>query len=341
VRKDESIETLRAIAITLVVSLHLTHDAPLAPARDFYEFLSYTFQNLRLPLFTVISGYIYATRPVVSGKYGEFVQGKLRRVFLPLVCVSTIEFLITALAPGIHNPQAITSIWRIYILPYETYWFLQSIFLVFLLVGLIESRGRITTPKNWLIAVAISVVLHFGYPAIKIKPDFFSLGSVSYLLPFFLVGLGIQRFPSHMMSKRSVLAAGTIFAASFVLQQLNWFRGGEFINSSKGSLLGLAVGTSACLILFKVRRGNRALAWVGSYAYTIYLFESFGAGVGRRLLNIPGINPHLYFVGVLALTLSVGIAIENTVGRIPYVRTFLLGKHWPTLPSSSKVAAGA
>lgn len=325
-QRDDSVETLRAIAITLVVAYHITGDPPVAAQRTFYELLTYSLQNVRMPLFTAVSGYIYALRPVHAGALGDFVRGKLRRLLVPMVCVATIEYLLIAVAPGIHNPAPLGSIWRIYVLPYQHYWFLQAVFLVFLIVGTLDSRGYLQAPPHFGLAFAVSVLCFVTFPLAGVRVDVFSLGGCSYLLPFFLVGLGTRRFQTGVASIRGVRSAAVVFVVGFGLQQANWIFGGELLDSSRRSLVGLAVGASICMILLRDGPRNRALAWVGGHAYTIYLFQAFGAGLGRRVLGVPGIHPHLYVVGVLAIALAVGIALDETVSRVPYLRVLLLGK---------------
>ena len=69
------------------------------------------------------------------------------------------------------------------------------------------------------------------------------------------------------------------------------------------------------------------LAWVGGFAFSIYLFQTFGSGFGRRVLDLAGdVNPHVYFFSLLAMTVGFGVIAELVGSRIPVVRTLFFGK---------------
>ena len=59
--KEDSIETLRGIAILLIVVFHCIPEVPIPSGEFDYAHLAYSFRLIRVPLFTAISGYIYAT----------------------------------------------------------------------------------------------------------------------------------------------------------------------------------------------------------------------------------------------------------------------------------------
>lgn len=76
--KGLSVETLRGLAIILVVMGHVignTPNAGLLVGDDTYYRIAYNFFiPLRLCLFTVISGYVYALFPVMqSSNLGTFI----------------------------------------------------------------------------------------------------------------------------------------------------------------------------------------------------------------------------------------------------------------------------
>jgi membrane-bound acyltransferase YfiQ involved in biofilm formation len=108
--------------------------------------------------------------------------------------------------------------------------------------------------------------------------------------------------------------------------QVNWNMGDTLIDSSKSGMWGLLLGVSACVLLFRFRPTIRPLAWVGGFSFTIYLFQAFGSGTGRRLLQIPGISPHVYFLSLLAFAVAFGVVVDLIASRIPVVRTLLVGK---------------
>ena len=324
--KDHSIETLRGLAIILVVGFHITNDGPIAPAQDVYDYLGYSFQNIRLPLFTIISGYLYGVRPVVGpGYYGGFVQGKVRRILLPLVVVASLQFLAKAVLPGVNNPEPIHDLWKAFLLPYEHFWFLQVIFLLFLFVGVLGHLKILPYFRNWLILIAASFIVYLVYPWSNVSLKFFSLGATTYLLPYFLLGYGIAVHGDRILRSAPLYGWVALFLMAFGYQQYLWFEG-SVDEASKRTVLGLAVSLSAAAILFRFRIPVWGLAGIGSYAYTIYLYQGFGTSFGRRVFGVlPDVGPHVYFIGMVCIAVGFGIAAEIVIGRIPYLRTLFLG----------------
>jgi len=144
-QKDDSIESLRAIAIILVLGIHITADPVISNSTDFYSYLSLAFQNIRMPLFTVISGYLYAQRRLYSKYLYSFFQGKARRLLIPLIFVSCCEFISKGVLPGVNNPTDLHNLWKVIIYPYEHYWFIQTILIIFFVVGLMDAIGSINS----------------------------------------------------------------------------------------------------------------------------------------------------------------------------------------------------
>lgn len=323
--KDNSIESLRGIAILLVIALHVNNDGPVESARHFYDYISYTFQNIRLPLFTVISGYLYGCRPVIGGYYKSFVFGKVRRILLPLATVVTLEILSKEYLPGVSERAYISDLLVYIFFPYEHFWFLQVIFIIFIVVGLLDFFLLLESFKNWILVFCAAMVWYLLYPILGLDIPFFSIGTTAYLLPFFLLGYGIARFPGVIFGGTASRIWLLVFAFTIFFQQLEWFYGDPGI-ASKRSVLGLAVSVSSCAMLFLYRKNIWGLRIIGSYAFTIYLYQGFGSGVGRRLGAFLGNDhPHLYFLLVVSCTVLFGMILEFCIKRVPKLRTFMLG----------------
>ncbi|MBX7431131.1 acyltransferase [Mycobacterium sp. Y57] len=196
--KDPAIETLRGVAIVLVVIGHVIgidadrgmQAALDSPWRIFYLALV----DVRLPLFTMISGYIYALRPLTSpdGLAG-LLKTKSRRLLLPLLTVGTLLFVTQRAVPGTNYKPHLDEYYRIFIYPYEHLWFLQSIFVIFVLVGLLDAFGLLNTACRALVALAVSLAMFEVIPVPQYA-DIFSASGVLRLLPFFLLGYMLNRY---------------------------------------------------------------------------------------------------------------------------------------------------
>ncbi len=93
-----------------------------------------------MPLFTVISGFVYAMRPIRAlHQMPGLLRAKTRRLLLPLLTVGTALFVLELSVPGTHLKLEPHDFWRVYTMPYEHLWFLQAIFLVFVVVGFVDA----------------------------------------------------------------------------------------------------------------------------------------------------------------------------------------------------------
>src|SRR5215218_2846640 len=161
-------------------------------------------EDLRMPLFTAISGFVYALRPVraMSG-YPALVRGKGRRLLPPLLTVGLLVFGMQLVIPGVNQRPEPTDIWRMVVYEFAHLWFLQAIFLIFLVVGLLDATGRLDRMGQWGVALAVACTVHV-LVLIPDRANLFSANGALRLLPFFLLGVGLHRF-GQVLDRRSCL----------------------------------------------------------------------------------------------------------------------------------------
>lgn len=318
--KDDSIETLRGIAIILMVASHIVGSTP--EGKSFLEYFAYSFRFIRMPLFTVISGFVYAIHPVQPGKAMTFLRGKARRILLPFTSAATLHYVLKALLPGVNNPVPIANLWRIYVFGFDVCWFLQAIFLVFLVVTILDSFKLMEQPGKWLMCLFGASLLFLFCPGV----DLFSIWGFFYLIPFFILGCGLNRFSFLLRSSRVVIPVGLICIAGICIQQIAWFLGLD-INVQKIGLLSLFVGLSTNIILFRLRRCVPFLARIGFFSYSIYLYHWLGLSIGKRIANrVAAFDAAAgYFFCELTLGIALPILMELIFIRNRILRRIFLG----------------
>ncbi len=327
-RKEQSIETLRGIAIILMVAGHVIGDNSATGLQvsddSAWRYFYFTFEYLRMPLFTAISGFVYALKPLQTDHIGRFLKGKSRRIMLPFFTVATVQYLMNALVPYVNNPVPLGNIWRIYIFSYGQFWFLQALFLVFLTLIALEYYKVISNLKGWAIttgiAVAALLLINQNYTI-----NYFSFSRYLYLLPFFLLGLGLNRFKDQLFRKPVIFILFLTLIITVTIQQLEWF---EVIStrSHRFSAISVFVGISGIWLIFHIRRPFKWLAELGYYSYGIYLFHVFGTAGSRIFAKLLGIeNMVLLFSIGLIFGLGFPILAELVILRNAILRRLFLG----------------
>ncbi len=332
-QKDLSVETLRGIAVILVVMGHVIGvdaDGGMKVAEDsIWRHIYFSFEYLRMPLFTVISGWVYALYPVKPGGLKIFMSKKVRRVLLPMVFVGATYFITQYMVPGTNSKENLGDIWKIFVFPYNLFWYLPSLFWVFFATALLEHFELLGKFKNWLIVlVAGFFVLYLRDLYLDGTPNIFSYQGAIYLFPFFIIGIGIERFKSILQNKYLLIVLGAVLLTGIAIQQLGWY-GLIDANIERKSILGRAIGVSGTILLFRVHWKCKFLVFFGGFSYTIYLFHAFGTAGGRILTKGLGMHHEfLVFMVAMIFGLVLPIVAELVLDRFKVTRMLFLGRSY-------------
>jgi peptidoglycan/LPS O-acetylase OafA/YrhL len=320
--KDESIETLRGIAIALIVMLHCIPEVGIASGHVGYDHFAYSFRLIRVPLFTAISGYIYAMHALTPGKLQPFVFGKVRRLLLPWVTVTLLTLALRGLA-HVSDGHAQGDLLQAFWMPIGHLWFLPAMLWVFLTVAVLEEYGWLATFRDWLVVCALAWTA-----AIFLQGSITALAFSGYLLifPFFLFGLGAKRFPAQLFAPRALTAYAILAVAGLGIHQMIWFGAAKLTEVEYNVLVLVTVYATQGLI-FRHRRAYGPLARLGHYSYPIYLFHLIAIGVAVRVAQaIQATNEHALFALKLAFGLALPLLATLAVSRVPLLNLVLLGE---------------
>ena len=311
------IDTLRGLACILLVSFHvvgmpntglrLPDSHWLARANDLLYYL-------RMPLFSLILGYVYAARPF-RGDARNFITGKMRRLLLPMLTLGTLYALVQRFTPGT-NSDGIEHWWLLHIVPVGHFWFLEALFLIFLLVIALESVQMLARPATFLMVFSVAALIFvFAQP-----PVYFGLAGATYLLPFFLLGLACRRFDLCSRLAQGLAAALLLCAAAWLAAYSS--------KTASGAFAGLVLSLASAFLLLRSGWQIGWLAWIGSFSFAIYLMHVFFSASARMSLSALGMSdPYLHTLWGTGAGVLGPIAAAYVISRSARLELLLLGQH--------------
>jgi peptidoglycan/LPS O-acetylase OafA/YrhL len=184
------------------------------------------------------------------------------------------------------------------------------------------------TVKNWIIIFSISVFLLLIRDILIPYdwPNYLSYKGALYLLPCFILGVGLNRFKTAFQNQLIKYSIPVILLACFIIQQLSWFKIIDY-PVNKDNWVGLLIGLTGTMMLLRIRMKINWLVWFGGFAYSIYLFHAFGTAGGRILIQKLNMHsaPVIFTVSLIA-GLLLPVAAEKIFKRFKITRILFLGK---------------
>jgi peptidoglycan/LPS O-acetylase OafA/YrhL len=284
--------------------------------------------DLRMPLFAALSGYVYAYRPVAARDgLRSLVRGKVRRLLVPYLVVGTAFVLVQLGIPGVNQRPRAAELPALYLYGNQHLWFLQALFVIFVLVAALGAFGRLATFRSWLAVTVASGVL-FVVVHVPQAAAVFSINGTVRLLPFFLLGYGAHRFADVLLRPRVLVASTVAFVPAYLLRLWTIVEGSRWAWVPDRALsLSVAVLLLMTLLAVRHRLTSRPLVWIGGFSFAIYLLHVFGAAGARILLNRLGIeNTGVLFASGLLAGVVLPIAFELLFGRNRLISWGVLGQ---------------
>ena len=305
--RDQGIETLRTVAMFWIV---LAHVAGISPGGGLgysetptIQYLMQTIGFFPIPMFVLISGYLYARKPIKSSMFASFLGQTLTAIMLPAIGVGVLLYLAKAIGYGNFDTLSFKNLAVSLLYPKNHLWFLYALCWTYIAIGLIQLSGLISTPKKWLITIVVTVVFELSA---DINIETFAISKIPYMLSFFLLGYGLHHYQEEFWPKAAQLPLLLISLALISYNQWTW-HSDNLLDSGMFMLLERATSLVVLPLIYIYRPSIKPLAAIGPLTFIIYLFHPFGAAIARTaLFKLTNISEPLilfiicYTVGVLS-----------------------------------------
>ncbi|MEO0653804.1 MAG: acyltransferase [Pseudomonadota bacterium] len=267
-RGDIAVDTMRAMACIALVSFHVVGNTPAAgmelPADHWLSVLNRSLVDMRMPLFSFLSGMVFVTLERTRRGPQALLGSKARRLLIPMLSVGALFWLTRDLMGQAQQPLG-----TIAFLPFAHFWFLQATFVIMaVFVALTWVSGR---RDIWVAGLLMGLGAALWIIGAAPFGGVFSAHKALHLMPFFMAGYLCRRLGAPRMDLRLALA---------VLMALVAVGAGLALGVLELSLplrrgLGVACGLVFCLTLLALRPQSRVLARLGAMSYAIFLFHVF------------------------------------------------------------------
>lgn len=315
-----NLNSVRGLACLLVVALHVVGDADTnglhLPMSSGWHYMMESIEFLRMPLFTALSGYLYAGRRVTKQEFSRFWIKKSRRIVIPFIFATFVFWWLRAHALGNHVPLVDALLFE-----FGHLWYLQALLLLFTVISVADAFFR---PGTATIAIAGLVTIMISQSGLQIT-TFLGLAGSLYLAPYFLFGIILREHPQWLRNPQSGILALGIMLIVLTSQQLGLF---GLIDAVTLLQMPAALAGMACVVFLLQRFPNNAvLAHIGYYSYTIYLWHIAASAAVRSGLIKIGVSgvPTLFALSFVAAVV-VPIALYQVTRRVPILSLLFTGE---------------
>jgi fucose 4-O-acetylase-like acetyltransferase len=313
----DGLDIAKGIAILLVVYGHVMRGLQVAGLVSFdgiLGYVDYLVYTVHMPVFFVVSGFLYESGRARIGEGKSFWTPKLLTIAWPYFLWSTVHLVSQALLSGtgvVNNGASLSRLATIGWDPVSPFWFLYALFMAFAASFLLQGfSARLVA----LSAFVLMFVVHF----LQVPPVF---GDLAYGLVYF--SLGRLVFAERLAGAlRSAVTLG-LATAGFVIAATVAYR---FALDERLATIGTLCGLIAFFMLSKLLAESplrRPLVLIGRCTMGIYVMHilviaAFRA-VGLKLLHLDLVTLVISCIGFAVLLPLIAQVIANRIGLARFV----------------------
>lgn len=199
--REKWVDDVKVIACILVVLGHFFQSmtkANILPENDLYQWFNTTIYYFHVPLFFICSGYLYQKYSRVNsvGSWCKNVAKKALALGIPYATFTTATWVLKKLFSGSINDQIGDLSDTLLLHPTAPYWYLYTLFFIFLVTPTFSSVKAAT--GGLIIAIVARIVISQGG---------YSIYAVSTVLTseiWFVFGMSICAYDIQLNEKRKI-----------------------------------------------------------------------------------------------------------------------------------------
>ena len=307
---SQALYFIRGIAIVFVIIGHVIGDDKNNGMRKMYSsdivgltWLSDFIYTFHMPVFLMVSGVAFAVFSNKNISYLEFMQSKLKRILLPLICWAPPFFLFHSLSQG--KQFSFIDIIKAVIFPYSMFWFLHA-----LIFASIFSFCFFKFFKSPYLYLLISIFLFF----ISLFFQELFISFYFHFNIFYALGVFIAHYlpQIHLVLGRLSLIFISVISSFCILTMIAVK---QFMVANYQSIIPIINGIIAFAFLyiaidtykirFSFKSKNQILQFIknnilyaGKMSMVIYLFHMYFATITRIFLvkGFSSTEPSLHFI---------------------------------------------
>lgn len=319
IKREKWIDSVKGIAIILVVVGHViggyTGDNFFYSINNFLKYFMWTIYTFHMPLFFMISGVVYEKYEVIScnNDYLRIAKKKSLNLLIPYFIFSTLQIIVKLPLQGkIDSQVSVSNIWLLPIKPIDQFWFIYSLFFIFLIIGLV--RLFKLNPKVVIITLFIGTL--FFKTTITDNVLLSNLKSIIVGSFYFYIGVLLQKRNNHISKRYSSIVYLFIFMITNIL-----YNNLALMSELKSLFLVVMAMCGSLFVISLCKANNRAgevniLQIVGKHSFEIYIIHVLLCAVIRRVLIIIGIKSVIiHFVLGIGLSIIIPIIISKFMSR--------------------------
>lgn len=316
-KREEWIDFAKGIAILLVVIGHVNLGFLQAnmfqPQQELMKYLHFTIFSFHMPLFFMISGYLYAKTWKINDlkDYKYNITKKIINLGIPYIVFSILQgFIKIIMSKSVNGEITINDIVKIPIKPFNQFWYIYALIGIFIFVALLDLAVRNNFIVCGILFVGIVFIYYLKFPIPMINYIF------NYSLYFYL-GKIIYNYNAILKSKILLIASIIIY---MVLNGFDFHNMDIKFNVYNELFIGiLLAATGSYFILFITRnlKKNKTVCYLGKMSFQIYLLHIiFGSGIRVVLIKMHINNIVIHYIVGITLGIIAPILIYKVASKV-------------------------